>query len=349
LNCHQVTGLVAPEGYHVSTAETNLVAGQGPFQRNPAGDFAWLKKTYTYNDRDGVLQTELGASHGHNIKATDYNYVEDPRNSPGGTYPGAELGCSSCHDPHGGGRRTSVGFTTNKGANSGPIISSGSYNNVVDPVPANQAVGLYRLLGYPGYSKVDFGAWPVALAPRSVYNRSESTSALQVRVAYASSGVDTWGAWCGTCHGQMHNGTGQRHPVDEPLGTTIRDNYNTYVSSGVMTGTQATAFNSLVPFAKRNVSVATLKTLADNATTNLTGPSETDEVTCFSCHRAHASGWKFALRWDGEETMITNGTPIYTLSNGRQLGDVTAAYYDRPASMFGVFQRNLCNKCHAKD
>ena len=345
LNCHQVTGLVAPEGYHVSTAETNLVAGQGPFQRNPAGDFAWLKKTYTWIDRDGVNQAEEGATHGHNIKAFDYNYAEDPRTSPGGSYSGSNLGCSSCHDPHGGGRRMTGGF----GTNGAPIVGSGSYNNVVDPIPANQAVGLYRLLGYPGYSKVNFGAWPIALAPRSIYNRSETTAALQVRVAYANNGLDTWGAWCGTCHGAMHNGAGKRHPVDVQLGTTIADNYNKYVSSGVMTGAQATAFSSLVPFAKKNATFGTLKTLADNTSTNLNGPTDTDEVTCFSCHRPHASGWKNALRWDSEETMITNSTPAYTLSNGRLVGDVTAAYYDRPATMFGAFQRNLCNKCHAKD
>jgi hypothetical protein len=91
---------------------------------------------------------------------------------------------------------------------------------------------------------------------------------------------------------------------------------------------------------------------------------------CLSCHRAHASAFPDALRWyEGNEFITradtstglatypgndvpgfqTTGTSIYTA--GRSSAMWQAGYYGRPASAFGAagFQRQLCNKCHAKD
>jgi hypothetical protein len=134
LSCHEHAGDTTQSSYHISTASADMPVGTAPLQRTPGGDFGWLKKTYTWpaaarppdRDRDG-------ASHGHNIiagasAAGTYNYVVDPDNAtaPGGTYPSANLGCTSCHDPHGKARRLA----------DGTIVSTVSPSS--DPAPTTQ-------------------------------------------------------------------------------------------------------------------------------------------------------------------------------------------------------------------
>jgi predicted CXXCH cytochrome family protein len=152
------------------------------------------------------------------------------------------------------------------------------------------------------------------------------------------------------------------HPVDAALGTgsvppsTI---YNAYVKSGDMSGAAATSFTSLVPFAENSADRVTLASHAGNTNAYLNGPGTSDQVTCFTCHRAHASAFPNALRWNGEYEMLTiNGqypgtnstpTPNVRASRGRVIADYQAGYYDRPATVFATYQRSLCNKCHAND
>ncbi|HET6922094.1 MAG TPA: cytochrome C, partial [Anaeromyxobacteraceae bacterium] len=82
-----------------------------------------------------------------------------------------------------------------------------------------------------------------------------------------------------------------------------------------------------------------------------------------SCHRAHASGFIHAVRWQLENEFLTKadslGNPFYCATDspvssgrcalGRTTTEVQAAYYDRPVAKLGAWQRSLCNKCHAKD
>jgi hypothetical protein len=138
------------------------------------------------------------------------------------------------------------------------------------------------------------------------------------------------------------------------LPQAIVDNYNNYVKSGQMDGifggTTPGPYTSLVPFAEGAGSTITV--LASHAVTNnsyLNGPSTSDEVTCFSCHRAHASGWKHALRWNSEATFLVSGGVYVDSDMGRRAAETKAAYYDREPTYFGAYQRSLCNKCHAKD
>ncbi len=361
LTCHENSGFGS---YHISTPLANMPVGTAPIQRTPGGDFGWLRKTYS-----GVIRnepfTEDGATHGHNIVAADLGFVVDPTNSMapgGGTYPASQLGCQSCHDPHGRARRLSDGTYANAvytgGATNAPIIASGSYNNSVTPA-AGQAVGVYRLLRGLGDNSqgVTFNGIAIAVAP-STYNQSEVTN--QVRVAYGTDGTNTWGNWCGTCHPDMKASVGANHthPIDVALGTTVAGNYNTYVKSGDLTGTLANSFTSLVPFAEATGTISTLQSHASNSGGYQAGPSSSDQVTCVSCHRAHASGWPEALRWNMEgEFMIynslypgTDSTPDKPqFARGRLAAETAAAYYDRPVTTFASYQRVLCNKCHAKD
>jgi len=357
LNCHQIRGDTGPSSFHISTDEADMPQGSPPLQLTPGGDFGWLKKNYTYT-ADGVAVTEDGSTHGHNIVAIDYNYQPDPVNvlAPGGTFPAAALACNSCHDPHGRYRRLSDGTVAMTTA---PIIASGSYDD--SPVPgAGEAVGVYRLLAGSGYTKegLTFNGNPAAVTP-AVYNRSES--ATQTRTAYGAAttgGHDTWGNWCAVCHPDMHSAGNTVHAVDEGLGTDIAALYYSYIKSGDMTGSAATSFLSLVPFAENTSDYAALATHAKNDDSQLGGPASSDQVMCLSCHRAHASGWENMLRWNNAATFIvynsnwpgTDTTPaVPEFAMGRLSAETRAANYDRVATTFATYQRVLCNKCHAMD
>jgi hypothetical protein len=299
--------------------------------------------------------------------AADFGFVTDPTNttSPGGgNYTSSKLGCPSCHDPHSPARRLSNGtYVTGltMGQATAPIIGSGSYNN--SPLPqAGQAVGVYRLLRGLG-ARIDGVTYPnsvaIAVAP-STYNQSEATN--MVRVAYGASGANTWGNWCGTCHDEMHSAGSMTHPIDETLGTEIANNYNAYIASGDLSGNGQT-FQSLVPFIEGTGDIATLQSHAKNNNSFMNGPGSSDQVSCLSCHRAHASGMMYNLRFDIEYEFMTKGgdyvgydNPLVgttgrgpVQSRGRSIAEWKASYYDRPATHFASYQRVLCNKCHAKD
>ncbi len=364
LSCHESAD-TAPTGYHISTAGTTFTGtALLPVERTPGGDFAWLKKSYTYAGENGP-ETEDGSTHGHNIVASEFGYVQDTvSTAPGGTFPSSALACTSCHDPHGRYRRLANGTVSTTG---GLIMASGSYTNLTTNEPsATQAVGVYRLLAGAGYSKngVTFPGVPAAKVPSS-YNMSEATN--QLRVAYGvgtTSGHTTWGLWCATCHPNMHKTFNTwTHPVDVAMSSTTNTNYNSYVKSGDMSGSQATSFSSLVPFASGTGDYTVLAGLARNNAATYAGPVSGDQVTCLSCHRAHASGMMYSLRYDMEyEFMTKNGQYVGSdnpaigttgrgplQSRGRTIADWQAAYYDRPATQFATYQRVLCNKCHAKD
>ena len=347
LTCHEGTSL---RSYRVSTAPSAMPAGTAPLQRNPGGDFGWVKKTYTWVVR-GSTAAEAGQTHGHNIVATDFGYVADTDNTVapgGGSLLAEDLSCTSCHDPHGKLRRLEDGTIDNTGA---PIIDSGSYAGSPDP-GVGEAVGVYRLLAGQGYGEFAGAQDPPAAVAPNTYNQSEQDD--QVRVAYGAGMSD----WCATCHPDMHvGGPNTVHPIDDTLGTAIADNYDDYVGSGDASGVHATSFLSLVPFGEDTVDYTALKALAKSDDSDLNGPSANSMVTCMSCHRAHASGFEYALRWNPESELLTyaglwpsttNGSPPQ-YARGRAEGEMQAAYYDRLPSTFATYQRSLCNKCHIQD
>lgn len=368
LTCHESATDTAANGYHVSTIDSKLVGTGSPLQRTPGGDFSWVKKNYSYVS-SGTTVTEDGATHGHNVIAADKGYVLDPHNAsaPGGTFPSAQLQCQSCHDPHGQYRRRLDGTI---GKTGGAIYASGSY-------PGNEpktfaatgeplTVGVYRLLAGAGYTKdgITFNGVPAAKVP-STYNRTEAVT--QTRAAYGlgtTAGHVKWGEWCATCHPNMHSAPARYvHPVDQGLGSTMATAYNAYVKSGDLTGSSSNSYSSLVPFVEGTGDYVALASHAVNSGTSYPGPASTDQVSCLSCHRAHASGMMYGLRYDIEYEFMTKegdyvgsdnpavGTtgrgPVQ--SRGRTINEWKAAYYDRPASQFSAYQRVLCNKCHVKD
>jgi hypothetical protein len=358
LNCHSAGN---PTGYRVMTYPVPA-PGSPPLSRTPGGDFAYLGKTYTWVPRPGAsLQTSHGERHGHNVVATDYGLDFDGTLvlGPGGGYPASGLGCHSCHDPHGRTRITlNDGIVTPEiGAAVPPISASGSYGALPT---ANSAVGVYRLLGGAGYEPKSVPGHPfvndspIAVAP-STYNRTEA--ATDTRVAYGQGMSE----WCANCHGLIHNDSLANefiHPASNQAKLTaeIVANYNAYVKSGDLTGSEETSYTSLVPYEEGTDDRTFLAGRAVNDGSVKTGPSGGDEnVMCLSCHRTHASAWDSIGRWNFKTDFITYGgaypdptaNPAY--AQGRTQLETEKAYYDRPATNFAYYQRSLCNKCHVKD
>ena len=320
LNCHHTTS-ITPNAYKVSSPANAITSGgrPAPSQLGPAGDFGWSAR--------------------HNIVATDYSYTQDPllSTAPGGTYPREKLSCISCHDPHG--RYRHLAGSSEQFRTGAPIRESGSYGAEPDGATA---VGVYRLLGGTGYQPVSVtGGYsfvskaPVAVAPLE-YNRSEAES--DTRVAYGAGMSE----WCSNCHSSMHNDDAVapgsfRHPAgnNAKLGATLIANYKRYdFRTGSVNADGATAYSSLVPYemgteVRSDLLAATLSTA---------GPSSgLENVSCLSCHRAHASGFPTLGRWNFGTDMVYDGFPP------------PQAFYGRTQAYFATAQRSLCNKCHVRD
>jgi hypothetical protein len=350
LNCHEAAlgGAASSKTISSNIGDVSLATGSAPRQRGPAGDFRWL----TFSE-----------SNGHNIVAADYGYTVSTKGAtaPGGSYPAANLSCASCHDPHGKYRRTSdtpTAFVTT-GA---PIAGSGSTGNTAT---ATAALGSYRLLAGIGYAPKSTPGYaftndvPNVVAP-ATYNKSEAAN--QTGIAYGSGMSE----WCANCHGSMHAatnyvsgqaGAGTVHPAgnNAKLTAAIAGNYASYVTSGIVNAGQsaAAAYNSLTPFELGSNDYAALKlAAASSVEVTWTQAADTNKnVSCLSCHRVHASGFASLLRYNVGEIITsvdTAGAVVYSTAPTTN-SITTAAYYDRPASKFGAYARNACNKCHAKD
>jgi len=369
IECHGETPLGS--SYHMVTYP-DPAAGTPPGNYTPGGDFAWLKKTYTWIPSGSVAtETSKGERKGHNIVAADFSYVSDAANTtaPGGTYPAGSLGCQSCHDPHGRYRRDTTGTISTTGL---PIRTSGSYLGNSGVVADNEpnswsAVGVYRLLGGNGYTPKSLGSnaftedVPVAKV-NSTYQGTAGEQTLQYRVAYGSNMSE----WCSNCHANMHRpsySSGKAaltHPSGAPLTAAVVANYNAYKKSGDMTGVVASSGNTLIPYEIGSTDYAAIASLAVNSAT-FAGPVDTAaKVMCLSCHRAHASGFDSMLRFGLGNEFITVADSAGIVSwpdltanpdqaRGRTALETQAAYYNRLPTAFAPYQRVLCNKCHAKD
>jgi hypothetical protein len=301
--------------------------------------------------------------------AQDFGYTADSRTtqSPGGTYATNKLSCISCHDPHGKYRRLADGSEVSDGPH---ILFSGSRGQM--PF-SGLAAGSYRLLAGVNYQTseapehVFASRSPVAVIPSYAWeddgdfgftptvNRSEAET--DTRVAYGQGMSE----WCANCHGGFHGDGGAsgqmtRHPAGQAgkLGTTIAANYNAYLKTGNMTGSSTNSYSSLTPFEEGHADYAAL---SNSAVNSLAGPDASANVSCLSCHRAHASGWDSMGRWNFVADLLTvagqwpgsDAGVDAEYHQGRTQAETRLAYYDRPATKFATWQRSLCNKCHVKD
>jgi mono/diheme cytochrome c family protein len=365
LNCHNAADTTG-SSYHISTNGVTPNDTSRAVEGTPGGDFAWLKKTMNYSVR-GAGAVADGDRKGHNIKAFDFGYTQDKTltTAPGGTYPASALACSSCHDPHGTYRRFADGSQARTGL---PIFGSGSYTSSISPIAGVSAVGVYRILGGVGYQPKSlagsfaFGSPAPDAVAKSTYNgvsTTVNTTAGQKDLVAYGQGMSEW---CGNCHTAMHNdtstsgSTGLVHPAGNgaKLTAPIAQNYNTYVTSGVMTGT--VGYSAIAPYELGTSDYTALKAFVATPVAATTS----NNVACLSCHRAHASGFESMARYSLFNEFMTTadaaGVALYDSSTtegkinmGLSVQQQTDAYNGRPATAFGPMARNNCNKCHAKD
>jgi len=321
LNCHN-----GAARYHVSSANGS--------NTNEGGDFHWVKDNgYTFVEHGNTITVDYN-NKGHNVIAADYSMAADPNveRAPGGSYLAANLGCSSCHDPHGQAQGGTSGGAP-------PISVSGSYGEA----PATGTIaGNYRLLFDSAQTRfVEYA--PIARA--SGYDGAS--------VQYGS-GMN---GWCYNCHMNFYTTSYSRmHPVDRSVPAT----YNSYVATGNFTGTYATGYDPLVPL-ERGVTTGSwdLPDPTDSVTAG-EGANGTEKIMCLTCHRAHASAFDNALRWDHTSELLAESW-VYLQSNVDLT--VAAPYYKHGVIIdvadpgngspftdgYGPYQRSLCNKCHVQD
>lgn len=307
------------------TQPSSVLSARGRLY-TPGGDFYWLKRSYSWSDR-GQEHFSPGERHGHNVVVSELGLTPDGTLvvAPGGDYPAAALSCISCHDPHG---KTSGG--------GGAIAVSGSYGQTA---PEGTISGNYRLLGGVGYGDGAGTAFtrdvPVARAPSDWIETDRN------HTVYGSGMSE----WCANCHGAFLEAaeSGKKHPAGNTakLGAVVASNYNAYLRTGDMGGSRGTAYLALVPFETGAGDPSAL----DPSSTE--GPEAgTSNVMCLTCHRAHASAFTSAGRWDFKATFLAESHP------GADDGgsDALHSYYGRDlVAEFGPYQRSLCNKCHVKD
>ncbi len=342
LNCHAQKGVP----YRVLSVDGNV-------NIDPGGDFYWLSLTVTYTSlENGTAYVIKGQDHGHNVIAKDFGLAADTNftNAPGGTYPSSALTCTSCHDPHG----QANGGTGNRQK---PVSGSGSYGGTP---PADTIFGNYRLLGdthYKGNSLASYtfsnGA-PMAAADNSpAYNFAE-TADNRHHVDYGTymyPPYDDMSLWCENCHpwGQFAH-----HPVTGTAAEGVPLLYNAYIATGNLlnkTTNAAGAWLSLVPFER----IISRPSQLNGENTSGPTPSVPGFPSCLTCHRAHASAFDWSTRWDTRATFLVNSVPgpVYDAAlehspYGAYI--VNAPYYGRDIkTVFGKYQRQLCNKCHVLD
>jgi hypothetical protein len=219
----EVVGTVGPhlqKGSDPSSTCLNCHAGYGQYEDGAnyrsGGDFYWLTKDYSWSAH-GRMQYSTGDSHGHNIIAADQPGLdvdaEDATLSiaPGGDYLSSQLGCNSCHDPH--------------GSQGNEVLLYGVEDTAFD---------------YPGGYNFTSPA-PVFLNAGRTADVSDGDHS-----AYGSGMSE----WCANCHGDFLNAIG-KHPAGNNGGAALNglaSNYNAYVGTGDLGGTSATSFLEIVPF-----------------------------------------------------------------------------------------------------
>jgi predicted CXXCH cytochrome family protein len=134
-------------------------------------------------------------------------------------------------------------------------------------------------------------------------------------------------AWCQNCHGDFHAGGGRLvHPSDESVGSAVSRAYGFY--NGTLnpeSGDPAISYLPEVPFED-----------SSNAPSSTQGPSASSQVSCITCHRAHATSAPDAGRWDFNVTFLEED-------------GVESGSWAIPNPYDHADQRSLCNKCHLKD
>jgi len=276
LGCH-ATGLGAVFAVDVDN----------PAPQKGGGNFIFLLEDNLNDGHGGAVNMIPGDAAGHNLDAPGFGLVPDVTlgAAPGGTYPAASLGCTSCHDPHG----------------------TDSFRL------------LYGVGGIQGDTYTFTNTFPTAEGLSLFFGAESPTS----HTAYQSG----MSAWCGNCHGDFHaNNTKLIHKSGVAMGGSVANIYNLYNGTMDQTGgSSTTAYLPDVAFED-----------PANTTGSAAGPSASSQVSCISCHRAHANSAPDSGRWDFSVTFLHED-------------GVESGSWPIPDPYNDLNQRTLCNKCHNQD
>ena len=244
--------------------------GAGGAGWGSGGDFSWITKTFSW-DSHGITESK-GDNHGHNIMSNTLNIAPDATlgTAPGGTYPSNQMGCNSCHDPHGQQHNALLLYGT------GLTAANYTYN-------FNNAA-------------------PVLKSPGRTTNKTSSSTKSVSDTRHTAFGQGM-SQWCANCHAGFR--TGHVHPTDMAIGSTMAAAYGSYVSTGVATGSLATSYREKVPF---EVGIDCTVSLSTSSTAGPVALQS--KVMCLTCHRSHASANMFAGRWNFEAEDLSAAHPL---------------------------------------
>ena len=203
------------------------VFGMDPVTPPPekgGGNFVFLLEDNLNDGPDGVAEPILGEAAGHSITAPGFGLIGDSRHSvsPGGQFPVSELGCTSCHDPHG---NTNFRMLNGDGQVQDDLFT------FVFPAPVADGIGL----------------------------RSGAESRTN-HTAYRS-GMSDWCANChGRYHQRGSTSSAFEHPSERELGPETGNHYRFYNGDEDPTGgTPATTYLPEVPFEDRKVTTGSTR------------------------------------------------------------------------------------------
>jgi len=279
------------------------------------GDFYWITKDFNWVAHNRA-RASLGEDHGHSLVSPARGWEADV--TPGYA-PGGNFSSAnlSCASCH-------------------------------DPHGKGDAPLLLRN-NDPDYFGANFPAAPVMVsAGRSTTPGDDGEARDDNHSAYGSGMSE----WCAGCHTTFLGGRlNQMHPAgvaNGALGQEIADNYNGYISTDEPDASTATPYWEIVPF-------ETGQALAD-LEIDFQGPATAGgRVMCLTCHRAHATAFQYATRWDTTTELIAHSHPNGGVppdadhpeeADNSSAADKINSYYGRT---FVESQRSLCNKCHRQD
>lgn len=167
---------------------------------------------------------------------------------------------------------------------------------------ATTVANSYRFLnGIKGFEADDYEYNPgAATGNHNVYLGEARTGA--EATADAVSDTHTISYFCAECHGIFHSGASSSEGLASAGTTFITDPWIRHpVDISMPTTGEFAGYSAYVP----TVPVASIS-VADGALT--VGNAADRIVMCLSCHRAHASPWNAALRWNPASVTAGGGT-----------------------------------------
>lgn len=206
-----------------------------PSPEKGAGNFIFLLEDNLNDGESGGDSSNFipGDAAGHNINAPSHGLFPDLTlsTSPGGLFDASQLGCTSCHDPHGNSNyRMLYGVG---------MVQDGLYT-FTNPAPVAEGLSL------------DAGM--------------ESNSH---HTAYKS-GMSEWCANCHADFHNTSYPSNLRHPSGAPLGAAIAAAYATYNgTANPLSGSPATSYAALAPFEDADALNTTTSTRGPSASSKV--------------------------------------------------------------------------------